>query len=183
MGANVDWIVVLDASLEAAKPLAQQVRDWLIAQQIVSLSAPQAPSWAGPDLLGRGLRAANWDACPVEDLLSQGGVQIIIERRVFHTGDNGIQAFECPSCNATHSPDDVPWSDAVQAWVSAEPDDRLQCPTCRERCSIVEWKFMSCEWGFGNLAFGFWNWPIDERLVNEIASLTGHRCRLVHEHL
>ena len=183
MSANVDWIVVLDASLEEAKPLAQKVRDWLMAQQVVSSSAPEALSWVGNDLLGRGVRAANWDTCPPGDLSAQCGMQTIIERRVFHTGDNGIQGFACPICKATHSPDDLPWSNAVEAWYSAEPDDCMQCPACHASPNIVDWTFLTCEWGFGNLAFGFWNGSIDQRLVEQIASITGHRCRLVHEHI
>lgn len=38
-------------------------------------------------------------------------------------------------------------------------------------------------WGFGNLALGFWNGPISDRLLNEVSAMIGHRFRLVHERI
>jgi hypothetical protein len=35
MSDNVDWIVVLDARLDEADALANRVKDWLIAEEIV----------------------------------------------------------------------------------------------------------------------------------------------------
>ena len=182
MGATVDWIVDLDATLDEAPALAKRVTEWLIAREIVSPTLCPERAYSGADLMVRGASAAQWDACPMTPPFNMCGLEVVIERTVFHSGDNGIDTIRCPGCGAAHHPDDIPWSDAVGAWFSAEADHTMACPACHASQSIVDWTF-DVPWGFGNLAFGFWNWPITDRLVDEVSALTGHRCRHVEEHI
>ena len=183
MSDSVDWIVDLDASPSELEHLSNKVREWLIQRGIIAEQVSAVPAYSGRPLLMRGPRAAEWDSSPVEWLPALCGLEVVRERTVFHTGDNGIQKLQCPACGHQHDPETVPWSDAVGAWFAEEDEHSLQCPTCQQRHSIVDWRFLECEWGFGSLGFGFWNWSISERLVDELASLLGHRCRLVHEHI
>ncbi|WP_017875533.1 MULTISPECIES: hypothetical protein [unclassified Janthinobacterium] len=182
MGASVDWIVDLDATLDQAQALAERVKEWLIAREVISTTLCPQQAYSGADLMARGASAAQWDACPLTPPFLMSGLEVAIERTVYHTGDNGIAAIRCPGCAAAYDPDDLPWSDAVGAWFSDEAECSMACPACHTSRSIVDWTF-DMPWGFGNLAFGFWNWPISEQLVNELSVLTGHRCRLVHEHI
>lgn len=179
MSESVIWFVDLDASIVEANQLAQRVGTWLLAEGIVSPIPCQAPGRS--HLLSRGESAAIWDSFPHSPLLLSG-LEIVTERRVFHTGDNGIDGIRCPACGVKHRPDDLPWGDVVEAWFSGNAGDHMVCPDCNVSRSIVDWEFDS-PWGFGNLAFGFWNWQISGRLANEIAAITGHRCRLVFEHV
>ena len=180
MSDNVTWIVDLDASANEAADLADRVREWLTSQGIVSPISRRVSD--GIDLLGRGEQANAWDAESHAADLAMCGLQVATERQVFHTGDNGIDCIRCPSCHVAHDPDSLPWSDAVEAWYAEEGDDGMACPDCGARHRIVDWEF-EMPWAFGHLAFGFWNWPVSERLLHEVAAITGHRCRLVHEHI
>ncbi|MFT0735631.1 serine/threonine protein kinase [Ralstonia wenshanensis] len=183
MSDSVDWIVDLDAAPDELDLLSNTVRAGLIERGIIAEQVGAVPAYSGRPLLMRGPRAAEWDGSPVEWLPALCGLEIVRERTVFHTGDNGIQALQCPTCDHQHDPDTVPWSDAVGAWFAGEGDHTFQCPACQHRRSIVDWRFLECEWGFGCLGFGFWNWPVGDRLLQEVSSLLGHRCRLVHQHI
>lgn len=182
MGANVEWIVDLDVSLEDAPALAERVKEWLLDREIISRTLCPERSYNDAELMNRGACAAQWDAYPTHSHTSMQGLEVHIGRQVFHTGDNGIQAICCPTCGAAHDPDEVPWSDAVGAWYLNEATHTMTCPACRASLSIVDWTFET-PWGFGHLAFGFWNWNISDRLVDAVAALTGHRCRFVSEHI
>ena len=180
MGDHVTWIVDVDASADEAAALAGQVRGWLIDQGVVAPVPHQTLD--GNDLLGRGNNAAAWDAFPLTSPPALCGLQIVIAREVFHSGGNGIDHIRCPACHVAHRPDSLPWSDAVEAWYTEEGDDGMACPDCGARHGIADWEF-DMPWAFGHLGFGFWNWPVDERLLHEVAAVTGHRCRLVYEHI
>jgi len=181
MSDNVTWIVNLDAAANQASEVGERVRQWLTGRGIVH-PGRQVPGLAGQPLYARGPSAALWDSSRLDVPPTLCGLEIAVGRAVYHTGGNGIDALRCPSCNASHDPDDVPWTDAVGAWHEGEGEDHLACPACTARPSIVEWAF-EMPWGFGNLAFGFWNWPIDERLHTDLSALTGHRYRVVYEHI
>lgn len=179
MSDNAIWFVDLDASLDEVQELADQVRKWLIAQGIVS-PIPCQTLYAS-HLLSRGPSAAQWDTFAYSHPTVLCGLEIVTERTVFHSGDNGIDAIACPAYGARHLPDELPWDDAVGAWYSGEAEHSMTCPACHMSHSIVDWTF-DMPWGFGNLGFGFWNWPINDRLLDELSAMTGHRYRLVHQH-
>ncbi|TWI69089.1 hypothetical protein IP91_00154 [Pseudoduganella lurida] len=180
MSDNIVWIVDLDASPEEAPALGERVTAWLVAEGIVSSATGSAPG-AG-HLLGRGPSAAAMDTFPLMEPVAMCGLEVMAERRVFHTGDNGIDSIRCPECGASHDPDELPWTDAAGSWLEGAADDGMTCPDCGAHPGIAAWEF-DLPWGFGNLAFGFWNWPVSEGLATGISAFTGHRYRVVHEHL
>ena len=180
MSDNVIWMVDLDVSATDATNTAEQVKIWLVGQRIVSLIACQAGGYE--HLLTRGKSAPDWDFFPYARPGSPCGLEIAIERAVYHTGDNGIDGLRCPVCGAINQADDLPWSAAVEAWFLSEGDQSLACPVCRANASILDWEF-DMPWGFGELAFGFWNWPMSDALLEKMAAITGHRYRVVHEHI
>jgi len=58
----------------------------------------------------------------------------------------------------------------------------MKCPSYGADQRIVAWHF-DVPWALGNLGFGCWNWTIKERLLQEVASLTGCHCRLIRQHI
>lgn len=177
----IDWVVDVDASLEETGASATKVVSWLVSQGII-LHSTRESMWQQGRLYEPGPRAAEWSVY-VNSGVTQCGLEVVCERTVFHTGDNGLQGFRCPRCSARHEPDALPWSDAVGAWFEAKPDYTLTCPACNNGSPITEWRFLEFEWGFGNLGFGFNNWTITAELVAAISQVLGHQCRLVHEHI
>ena len=181
MSDNICWIVDLEATLEDAPALAQKGLRWL-AQQGIAESIPDGEcALSGADLFRPGPKAAAWSAyIPDDSLLC--GVEVTVERTVFHSGANSEQ-IRCPQCKANHELDAVPWSDAVERWHSGEADYTLACPTCAHAAPIVDWTFLEFDWAFGNLGFGFNNWMIDARLAAELGNVLGHRTKVVYEHI
>jgi hypothetical protein len=182
MSDSVDWIVVLEAPLGEAQYLADQVRDWLVQEKIILTTPEAAPSSRGNKIWSRAW-AYKWDA----DLTFQArtapcGLEVAIGRRVFDAGGHGIDSLACPACGMRHDPDSLPWSDAVGAWHAGDDQSAMKCPACGVEQCIVAWHF-DVPWALGNLGFGFWNWTIKERLVQEVESLIRCRCRLVRQHI
>jgi hypothetical protein len=183
MGATVNWIVDLDATLDEAIELAAKGKKWLLAQKIITTAICPERTYGGAELLTRGPLASEWDACEFQIGSAMCGLEISIGRTVYTAGDNGLQSFACPKCSHQHAPEAVPWSDAVGHWYEAEAGYFMRCTACDADSSIVDWQFLECPWGFGNLAFGFWNWTIKDGLNTELAAVLGHRCRHVEEHI
>jgi hypothetical protein len=182
LSEHTDWVVVLDISPSEADILAEQVKEWLIAQEIILPRIASQRSLRDGEIWMRGW-AAKWD----DDLTFQSrsslcGLEIVKERRVFDAGGHGLDALICPSCSARQNPDNLAWSDAVGEWYFGKDGSALRCPICHASHPVVEWEF-SVPWAFGNLGFGFWNWTIKQELADKIASITGHRCRLVRQHI
>ncbi len=86
--------------------------------------------------------------------LGANGLEIITERQVFHTGENGIEELICPNCQQDIASED--W-DFLSEWGDNESNN-LTCPLCNVWTDIHQFKFTP-EWGFSDLGFTFWNWP------------------------
>lgn len=86
--------------------------------------------------------------------LHVNGLEIVLQRQVFHTGQFGLETLECPSCK-----EDIPAEDweFLSEWDSGESDN-LTCPLCGVATEIHSYKF-DPNWGFSDLGFVFWNWP------------------------
>jgi hypothetical protein len=89
----------------------------------------------------------------------------------------------CPHYSASHSLDEVPWSEAVGAWFTNEADHTLACPACGHSARIVDWTFLELDWAFGNLGFGFTNWVVAPHLALELGKVLGHHVKIVHQHI
>ncbi len=180
MSDCVDWIVVLDVSLEEAATLTDQVRHWFVQEKII---LPDAVASSRGNKMWSRAWAYKWDAdLTFQARPAQCGLEIAIGRRVFDAGGHGIDALVCPACGTRHEPDILPWSDAVGAWHAGDDQSAMKCPACGVKQRIAAWHF-DVPWALGNLGFGFWNWTIKERLVQEVESLIGRRCRLVRQHI
>jgi hypothetical protein len=181
MSDNVHWIVNLDVSLEQAPACAGQVTEWLLASGIILPTYGPERSYDGDFLFEPGARTAQWGQ-DLASLTGMCGLAVVIERRIYHTGGNGIDGIACGACGTVFDDAHLPWSDAVDGWWKDDERQDLACPACQVKSRIVDWTF-DLPWGFGNLGFGFWNWSIDASLVEQVAGLTGHRWRFVSEHI
>lgn len=177
MSAHVYWVVDIDATADEAPALAEKVRRWLVEQEIILPGLPLVGVEYDP-LHGYGAAAPSWGhENAVGCGIAYAGLQIVTTRTLFDGGENDIGPFICPHCGAEH--EDMPWSAPSGAWYDGEGDDRMTCPTCGTASGIAEWK---CSWAFGNLGFGFWEGWMQDKLMDQIAVLTGHRLRYVHQH-
>ena len=181
MSDNICWIVDVDATIEEAPTLAQKGFEWLVQQGIAESTSDSGGALSGADLHRPGPKAAAWSDYIADDL-QLCGVEITVERTVFHAGSNSEQ-IGCPRCRANHELDAVPWSEAVERWFSGEADYTLACPECLHSAPIVDWTFIESDWAFGNLGFGFSNWTIDARLAAELGKVLGHRMKVVYQHI
>ena len=86
--------------------------------------------------------------------LDVNGLEIVLNRQVFHTGQFGIDYLECPGCKQDISAED--WN-FLSPWDSGDTDN-LACPLCEVAAEIHNYKFAPT-WGFSDLGFAFWNWP------------------------
>lgn len=80
------------------------------------------------------------------------GLEIITERQIFHTGENGMDECLCPHCKKNIAAED--W-DFFNDWVE-QKNNNLTCPLCNVATDIHQFTF-SPEWGFSDLGFTFWN--------------------------
>ncbi|HZE97932.1 MAG TPA: hypothetical protein VE981_12965, partial [Planctomycetota bacterium] len=64
----------------------------------------------------------------------------------------------CPLCGVMLDDVDGEWLAALQAWNGGDDDATLYCPACGKESPVAAWHYDS-RYGFGGLAFRFWNWP------------------------
>jgi hypothetical protein len=107
--------------------------------------------------------------------LGANGLEIITERQVFHTGQNGLEELICPSCQQDIANEDweflSEWGDNVS--------NNLTCPLCNVATDIHKFKF-SPEWGFSDLGFTFWNWSsLSDNFLNNFKQKLGCDINLV----
>jgi hypothetical protein len=107
-------------------------------------------------------------------------LQVIIGRAT-HSGDMSDPRppdAACPKCAATLVDPDEEWGAAVQAWLAGD-DASLLCPACGAGAPVTEWRYDS-GFGFGSLAFRFWNWPpLRPAFLEELRKELGHPVSLV----
>jgi hypothetical protein len=178
MGSSIDWVVDIDARESEAPELAARVIAHLVGRGIILPAFGHLLAENGQPLYSPGpkadiVRHPGGFAVPV-------GMEVVTERRVFHAGDDGLDALSCPNCGQRHAIQNLPWSDAVQAWWSRSGDAGLSCPACQQSTAVTEWNF-DPEWALGHLGFGFHNWRLTAALAGRIVAVLGHRCRLVFE--
>ncbi len=133
---------------------AKEILDWLVSRNIVkpALSDCISSSEKGYAISEGALIVASFPEKSPYDLLTNG-LEIVTERRVFSTGQNGMDKCICPNCNENIAFDDCD----LDPWYSQESDN-LTCPICGKESEIHNYQFEP-EWGFSDLGFIFWNWP------------------------
>lgn len=111
--------------------------------------------------------------------LTVNGLELITERHVFHTGENGMEECVCPNCNENIALED--WS-FINDWYD-QTDDKLTCPLCNVATEIHQFSF-SPEWGFSDLGFTFWNWPdLTDTFVQAFKQQLGCDISIVYTHI
>ena len=108
--------------------------------------------------------------------LRTNGIEIITQRQIFDTGENGMDELICPACGQ-----DI----AGESWeFFREWDDNksnnLTCPLCHTGTDIHQFNFTP-EWGFSDLGFTFWNWPgLTETFLNDFKQKLGCDINVVY---
>jgi hypothetical protein len=95
--------------------------------------------------------------------LATNGVEVRIGRG-FNESALGpaCDGFRCPSCGTEFDPFASELGTTILAaaakWRNGLDKARVRCPNCKNLPLVTQWE---CKppIGFGNLAFGFWNWP------------------------
>ena len=178
MSDSAQIIVDIEVDAERAPALAGMVRAWLVSEEIVEREQSDSVlSSTGGHRPGRCCRTA----IKTEDnqflRLQTNGVEIVVGRRVFDAGGNGIE-LSCGSCRHDFEPGE-PWMDAVSAWWVGDDRAGFACPSCGQKTLLTEWRG-PWPWGFGNLAVIFWNWPpLSDGFIQVLSQQLGHRTVMV----
>lgn len=175
-----DWFQTLvdrDATAEEAPALAAYILQWLIKEQIVKPDAtdcvlggefgyPPGQNYSrAVDENGSGFLS-----------MQTNGLEIIVRRSVIWSGQGEVELI-CSACGRFSPPDR--WADAIAEWHEGRGPGMLACPGCGASQSVAECPHNPA-WGFGQLAFQFWNWPtLGPSFVDEITRRTEHRVVLV----
>jgi len=156
---------------------AREILDWLISLDIVkptlsdsvlSLNQGYAISEGAKSI------SSEPDLLPF-DLLTNG-LEIITERQVFDTGENGIEELVCPSCGEDIAAES--W-DILNEWASSKSNN-LTCPFCNAATDIHQFSF-NPEWGFSDLGFKFWNWTgLKDSFIDNFKQKLACEINLVH---
>lgn len=172
-----DWfqtLVVMDTTLEESELIADRILSWLIERKVVQ-SVPQSCVLGGnrigyPPLDYEQVIDELPSTYDVSELLTNG-LQVDIGKRVYDSGQSDI-TITCPKCNAICKGN---WSEAISDWYENERAGLLDCFQCGIRESVTNWNF-SPVWGFGNLGFTFWNWPLlKQSFIDEMKRRIAHR--------
>jgi hypothetical protein len=179
-----DWFqIVVDegVSFADAEQLSREILRWLTERGIVQAIPVQCV--LGRDELGyppgpncgeavEGL----WHEHQLLDL-RVNGLQVDIGRRVYHPMQGEISLF-CPGCGIQSEFHDD-WQSALLEWLKSKGDGILRCSKCEHTGSVTEWIY-DPPWGFGELGFTFWNWPVlRQSFVEEFCAQFGHRTAFV----
>ena len=156
---------------------AKKILQWLISLDIVkpTLSDCILSSNNGYSI-SEGANLVSADPGDLPFHLITNGLQIIIERQIFHTGENGMDEAICPNCNQDISGEG--W-DFFSEW-DEHKNNNLTCPLCNVGIDIHQYNFTP-EWGFSDLGFTFWNWPgFTESFLNDFKQKLGCDINLVY---
>lgn len=111
--------------------------------------------------------------------LSTSGLEVITNRTIFHTGENGVDSFMCPLCN-----EDI----LADAWAFFDDyynngNSMFDCPACKKKSDINDY-IIEPAWGFSNLGFTFWHWPdFKENFIKEFEERLGCKVKVVFTHI
>lgn len=170
-------IVPKQSAYSNNKEKAKEILDWLISHDIVksTLSDCILSSENGYAISEGAKNISNGeDSLPFR--LITNGLEIITERHVFHTGENGIEEVICPNCKQDFAGED--W-DFLSKW-SENKSNNLTCPLCNVENDIHKFNFTP-EWGFSDLGFTFWNWAdLSESFITDFKQKLGCDVNVVY---
>ena len=161
------------------KRKAGEILDWLVSKDIVKPATSDCILSSDRGYaISEGARKAVVSPGDLPFGLIINGLEIVTERRVFDTGENGLDECICPNCNENIALDDWdlnPWND--------EETNNLSCPQCGRETDIHEYTFKPA-WGFSDLGFKFWNWPdLTGEFIADFKRKLGCEISIVYQHI
>lgn len=174
-------VVDTAARPDEADHLARHVLSLLSGRGIV---APAASGQGGYDRGPRALEISVTETAPLrhESIPPVHSHLQVLIGRMTHADD--LSEFKaprvaCPRCGALLDDPDGNWQAAVQDWIAGDDDAGLLCAACGKEPPVVSWRH-DPNYGFGNLAFRFWNWPpLSPAFLDELRRELKHPIMLV----
>jgi hypothetical protein len=156
---------------------AKEILEWLISLDIVKPTLSDCVLSSNDGYaISNGAKLISREPQYLPFNLATNGLEIITERQIFDTGENGIDKLMCPNCNQDIASED--W-DFLNEW-SDNKSNNLTCPLCNVGTVIHQFKFTP-EWGFGDLGFTFWNWSsLTDNFIADFKQRLGCDINLVH---
>ncbi|TWJ04594.1 hypothetical protein JN11_00306 [Mucilaginibacter frigoritolerans] len=106
------------------------------------------------------------------------GLEVVTDREVFHTGQNGLDSFICPKCNENIISNEWDLNDYYETGNSL-----LLCPLCNNASDLNDY-LIEPTWGFSNLGFTFWNWPpLKDEVVQEFEKILSCKVKIINSHI
>jgi len=170
-------VVDVEVGPREAERLGGAVLAWLIGEGVVLPRASDSAAGGEGHRPGPGWRTATAGS-PAFRRLRTNGVEILVGRRVFDGGGNGIE-LRCGACRRRFEPALDAWSEAVGRWAEGDDGASFACPGCGKSRPLQGWRGPT-PWGFGNLAVQFWNWPaLSTGFVRALGKQLGHETVVV----
>jgi hypothetical protein len=159
---------------------AKEMLDWLVSLDIVKPTVSDCVlSSNNGYAIAEGATLISSDPEYLPFFLSTNGLEVITERQVFHTGQNGMDELICPNCKQDIANED--WNFLTE-W-SDNKSNNLICPLCDVATDIHQFRFTP-SWGFSDLGFTFWNWPpFTDSFINDFKEKLGCEIDIVHTHI
>ncbi|MDR6499146.1 hypothetical protein J2785_002299 [Burkholderia ambifaria] len=198
MSYDFTYLVDPAISLTAAPAEAQRMIAWLQAREIVGAATRvcdldrdwcrtyglEESGFTESDETGYPLGPRYASACDAKANLPPSipnWLTVVVERRVFDAGGNGLEIF-CPACDAEQTALGQAWSDAFSHWYHGDDDAPLACGACGHRQPVTQWRF-DPTWAFGNLGFCFQNWLLSDAFIAEFGAVYGRPLTVVYQHI
>jgi hypothetical protein len=157
-------VVCKKSTCPNSKEKAQEILAWLVSKDIVDPHPSDCtPGGENGYMMSKG--AASVIKEPKYLHFGPGminGLNVITDRQIFSTGQNGLDELICPNCNKDISQEN--W-DFFDPWASGETDD-LACPSCGKASEIHHYTFKP-EWG---LVTSDLNFGIGHRLQSNLST-------------
>jgi hypothetical protein len=185
MGDHFQAIVDPRVALEEAPHLANHLVTWLAGRGVISSMQDEEGGYPrGPEALSICLQPSPTDdrgfvPAPPPPLFFH--LQVVIGR-LTHPDNLGAFApssVACPKCGRELEEVDPDWMTAAQGWMAGDNESALGCPGCGGTAPVSGWVYRF-GYGFGNLAFRFWNWPrLAPTFKAEVERELGHPVLLI----
>lgn len=198
MGDYYQTIVDVEVMEEESPELAERIVSWLHDEGVID-RLRTSPKYANGTMYLFGARAtevvqdatyflgdyegsvARYDVSPDEPLVFNVHLDVVTRRSVVWTTGMSLECLACGAeigdwdgqCVRKHVFDS--WVDAAADWEKGA-EGLFGCPDCGHVLPVTQWKQGDWPWGFGNLAFWFWNYGLlKDGFVQEFARRLGHR--------
>jgi hypothetical protein len=174
-------IIDTQASEAEASHLADHVVSFLAGRGVIERKAqPEGGYLPGPKALAYCVLSAH----PEDREFMPAGprhLQVVLGRTTHSTDMKEFRPGRaaCPACRAELEDPDSAWEAAAHDWLGGDDRAALRCPACGKESAVAGWHYGS-GYGFGALAFRFWNWPpFLPSFVEAIGRELGHGVHLV----